>query len=143
VSAKTQGFSYLLFLVCEEEQVIKTRGKVFRIPPGHYVYVGSCGLSCSARITRHFKRKKKLFWHIDFLTRACRPVGVVTLAVEEKSLARTLTSLTYIEGFGCTDDREAPSHLFRASPIQVLDLLVTKRFREKQRSQSSSFLKSE
>ncbi len=129
MSAKTQGFSYLLFLVCEEEQVIKTRGKVFRIPPGHYVYVGSCGLSCSARITRHFKREKKLFWHIDFLTKACKPVGTIVLAVEEKALARALASLEHIKGFGCTDDRGVPSHLFRADPNHVLSELSLKKLR--------------
>lgn len=42
------------------------------IPQGYYLYVGSAmglgSVSYESRIKRHYLRKKKRFWHIDYLT---------------------------------------------------------------------------
>jgi Uri superfamily endonuclease len=34
---------------------------------GYYLYVGSGQNSLETRIARHFKKRKKKFWHIDYL----------------------------------------------------------------------------
>ena len=34
---------------------------------GYYVYVGSALNSLEARLERHLKTEKKLFWHVDYL----------------------------------------------------------------------------
>lgn len=50
----------------------------FDFPRGYYVYIGSArgagGLR--ARVTRHWRERKKLRWHIDYLRAAARPVRV-------------------------------------------------------------------
>ncbi|WP_455367644.1 GIY-YIG nuclease family protein [[Eubacterium] cellulosolvens] len=42
------------------------------VPQGYYLYVGSAmgsgGASYESRIKRHYRKNKKRFWHIDYLT---------------------------------------------------------------------------
>jgi Uri superfamily endonuclease len=42
------------------------KGK-FRFPRGYYIYTGSAKNGFEARINRHLRKDKKLFWHIDYL----------------------------------------------------------------------------
>ena len=119
-----QTLSYMIELYCTSTTVT-TRRRVFKIRQGFYVYVGSCGRSCWKRISRHFKTEKRSFWHIDYVTRACTPINAVVLRIGERSLAGMLSSvLEYVKGFGCSDNREAPSHLFRASLKEAIDSII-------------------
>uniref|UniRef100_A0A7J3ZKC7 DUF123 domain-containing protein n=1 Tax=Fervidicoccus fontis TaxID=683846 RepID=A0A7J3ZKC7_9CREN len=122
-----QLLSYIIELYCTSATV-KTRKRTFSIERGPYIYIGSCGRSCWKRIARHFRTEKKLFWHIDYATTACLPINAIVLRVEEKCLAKSLSEgLEYVRGFGCSDDREAPSHLFKASLREAIDAITARR----------------
>jgi Uri superfamily endonuclease len=67
------------------------RGKTIRIgalgncsfPRGWYIYVGSAMNGLAARVKRHLRQEKKLFWHIDYFR-----VHATVVAVE-KQMSRT------------------------------------------------------
>jgi Uri superfamily endonuclease len=116
---------YALFIRVGKQLAIKVKsGRVFRLKPGIYVYIGSArgpgGLR--ARIERHLRRNKKKHWHIDYLT--TNPDVEVLTAVSlaygedtgvdvESGLSRHLAGrYEGIEGFGSTDKPTDKTHLF-------------------------------
>lgn len=56
----------LIFVRSSFEKVVGKLGKL-RFEVGDYAYVGSARSNFLQRIKRHFSKKKKLFWHIDYL----------------------------------------------------------------------------
>ena len=117
---------YALILAVSKVLIIDTRGgKRFSLDPGLYVYVGSArgpgGLL--ARIKRHLRRNKRLFWHIDYLTthESVRIVAVYSLVdmIEPHKDYESLLSvrlselLKPIEGFGASDKPRDKTHLYR------------------------------
>jgi sugar fermentation stimulation protein A len=98
---------------------------------GYYIYVGSAMRGLTARVARHRRKRKKLRWHIDWLTTVAS--GVVALPIRtphrlECELAREVGGIAAgrIDRFGCTDCR-CRSHLFyfRGSPLQDKRFLAT------------------
>jgi len=98
-------------------------GRVF-IDRGLYFYVGS-GFGSGgvwARVKRHLRRSKRVFWHIDYLT-IDRDVSIDVVAIIpvdrgfdcESYIAGLLSSLypVAVRGFGCSDKKGSVSHLFR------------------------------
>jgi sugar fermentation stimulation protein A len=90
---------------------------------GYYVYVGSAKRGLSARIERHRLLRKKLFWHVDYLSalaefRAALPVR--SSDDLECEMAASLQGICEgsVPGFG-SSDCTCPSHLFwsREDPI--------------------------
>lgn len=79
--------------------------------PGYYAYCGSARRNLSSRISRHMARRKKLRWHIDYLT--CRRNVSVELArifpgnaMTEcglNSVVRESPGARSVPGFGCSD----------------------------------------
>ncbi len=110
--------SYVLFMrvrksfFCE----VKRLGKV-NFKRGYYIYVGSSPLrTVNSRILRHMRRKKRLFWHIDFLTssKLCKIREIYVFRYRECSLAHALVREGFRvarEKFG-SSDCNCPSHLF-------------------------------
>jgi len=116
---------YLVLFYCDQGIIKLSTGREFELNEGYYAYVGSCGVNCSKRISRHMsKEKKKLHWHVDYLTQLCEPIGAIILEKEEKEIAKKLSKLEYVKGFGSTDDRENPSHLFRFHEIRELISII-------------------
>ncbi len=121
-----RGESYVIFIECPKNIVLKTRARTFRVEAGVYAYIGSCGLSCASRITRHFRRNKKLFWHIDYLTMKCKARNSLVLRLSERELASALSrsGLDGVPGFGCSDDKGVWTHLFRCDEKLFLEVLT-------------------
>jgi|TARA_B100001971_G_scaffold125675_1_gene115725 Uri superfamily endonuclease len=84
---------------------------------GFYVYTGSAmgpgGIS--KRVSRHLKAKKKMFWHIDYVTDNPRIKVIAVFRAESKqkleckvnkSIVLSL-SASIISGFGSTDCQES------------------------------------
>ena len=46
------------------------------LPAGYCLYFGSALGGLAGRIQRHLRRRKKLWWHIDYLTRVATPEEV-------------------------------------------------------------------
>lgn len=120
----SSGFeSYIILLECPSVAV-KTRSRLFEIKAGVYAYVGSCGASCCKRLARHYSASKKRFWHIDYLSVECGKLGFYLLQSPEPLVARILASrFEFVPGFGSSDDRSSPSHLFRVDPGELQELL--------------------
>ena len=99
--------------------------------PGYYLYVGSARKNLKARLHRHSRRHKKLFWHIDYLLEKARLIQLLPIRTPEDlecELASELSQIaTPVPGFGCSDCA-CQSHLFslRTDPRQYppfLDIL--------------------
>ena len=104
--------------------------------PGLYVYIGSAQKALQARIRRHLSpaspvgaggKKKRLFWHIDYLLEGAEVIGVRSLAGPKEDECRLSEKFSQsggevvMKGFGASDC-SCPSHLYyfgapvRASP---------------------------
>jgi sugar fermentation stimulation protein A len=95
-----------------------------RFRKGYYLYVGSARKDLSRRIARHRRRRKNLFWHIDYLRQRaehCVSLPVRTGADLECQIARALDGISQwkIPGFGASDCR-CDSHLFGTSSDPLL-----------------------
>ncbi len=112
-------------------------GKVL-FKEGYYIYVGSGGRHPIKRIKRHFRRDKKLKWHIDYLTNVFPAVEayiIWDLEDGEWMLAEDLQRrYSYVPGFG-SSDKPSKSHLYyigsRGELNNVIDYLVNKYGAEK------------
>jgi sugar fermentation stimulation protein A len=103
---------------------------------GYYLYVGSARKNLQARMDRHRRQGKKLFWHIDHLraeTSFCAAVPVRGTVVAECELAAAVAAVSSWQtpGFGCSDCACA-SHLFgmAGDPLKnpaFIDLLLRMR----------------
>jgi len=83
---------------------------------GNYIYIGSGMSGLSQRVSRHWRRDKKVKWHIDRLLAGANLVGAVLFPSTERKeceLARSCLSFSgasAVWGFGSSDCR-CPGHL--------------------------------
>lgn len=110
---------YILVVNVIRDRKIKI-GKLGKIDfkRGFYLYVGSAQNGITQRIERHLKRKKKRFWHIDYLLSnslaQVKEVRVREGKKRECELAQEFLrdeNLKVIKGFGSSGCRCA-GHLF-------------------------------
>ncbi|MCX8154078.1 MAG: GIY-YIG nuclease family protein [Candidatus Bathyarchaeota archaeon] len=93
---------------------------------GLYAYVGSAQANLLYRIKRHFRREKRLFWHIDYLlsNNAARIIKVLFKQTDKSGECALATFFSErgepIPGFGCSDCR-CKSHLFHITDYHMLD----------------------
>ncbi|MFP3162552.1 MAG: GIY-YIG nuclease family protein [Acidianus hospitalis] len=114
---------YVVFFYCDKDvNIIVNSRKEFELKKGYYAYVGSCGLHCDKRISRHLSGEEKIKkrWHVDYISSICIPLGVIVLPLSEKEIVKRLSSLRGIKGFGNTDDKTSPTHLFYSSIEEVM-----------------------
>ncbi len=109
--------AYLLVITMAEETPV-TVGKLGRIvfEKGFYVYCGSAKRNLSQRVKRHLGKRKRMHWHIDYLTSAAekiRPFPVFTGKNIECTMADDIRNIGGIPvpGFGASDCT-CRSHLF-------------------------------
>jgi sugar fermentation stimulation protein A len=95
---------------------------------GVYLYVGRARTGLSARIKRHVRREKKLFWHIDYLLQEAKIEGVWVRReyFAECDTARDIgkscpSTVMVIRRFGSSDCR-CPGHLLHFPPPGKTDL---------------------
>jgi Uri superfamily endonuclease len=111
----------IYLLMIEVKKNIKQKiGKLggIRFEKGDYIYIGSAQNGIEKRIERHLKKKKKNFWHIDYLL-SNRDVVINKIYCKEgekKEECKTAEELSKngkpIAKFGCSDC-DCKSHLFR------------------------------
>ena len=67
--------NYFIILKLDEDCEIEV-GRLGKIlfKKGYYIYCGSAKRGFSKRIKRHFSKKKKLWWHIDYLSMKAQPI---------------------------------------------------------------------
>jgi len=118
--------SYILVIRVLEDfrTAVGSLGEV-NFKKGHYMYVGSARAGIS-RICRHFRKKKKLRWHIDYLTvsRFAKPVCAYLFDNEECYLSKMLSKkYTGVRGFGCSDCK-CYTHLYYSPNVPVFEAKV-------------------
>ena len=120
--------SYILLLELSEPKkiVVGKRGEI-EFPKGNYAYVGSALNGLKARILRHLRDEKKLFWHIDYLTKCTNIKEIFYNPTQEKDeckLANLLaTEFVAIKNFGASDCR-CHSHLFFIDDNLKMDRII-------------------
>ena len=105
----------ILHLARDRRLTIGSLGAV-RFRRGFYLYAGSAKNSLAKRIARHQSRRKRLFWHIDYLREHadfCAALPVRASVDLECALADALQGISSwaIPGFG-SSDCSCGSHLF-------------------------------
>ena len=129
---------YILLLHVHKEVAVAV-GKLGkkRFPRGYYSYTGSAlgkGASLKNRVTRHLRKEKRMFWHIDYLL-ADENVSVeAVLAAEtcqklECETNQRIKNLrgaeVKVKGFGASDcTKNCGSHLLYFSDAENVDCLV-------------------
>lgn len=116
---------YLLIIEVKKDlsKKIGGLGDIF-FEKGYYVYVGSAQNSLEKRIERHFCKKKKLWWHIDYLLEE-RDVVIeeVLFKTLDKSweckVAKSVRGIP-IYKFG-SSDCNCKSHLYKVDIEEILN----------------------
>ena len=110
--------TYILMTYLPRKRVIKVGrlGKV-TFEAGLYFYVGSGGRSPDKRLARHARKRKRKFWHIDYLTVNSSVIGALIFEHGrslECELADALAGVfAPVRGFGASDCK-CRSHLFHS-----------------------------
>jgi len=111
------AITYLLQIYLGRPKTIKI-GKLgrFYFKNGYYLYVGSAKTNMSKRIARHLRKKKKKFWHIDYLLQYAEVKKVLMSNLSEEKLASLLSKKLAmpVKGFG-SSDKKSKAHLFYGS----------------------------
>ena len=120
VTEPPRNVTYVLLLYLPAKRRIRVgRAGLRTFEAGIYFYVGSGGRSPLKRIARHIGKRKRKFWHIDFLTVHSRVIGAFMLEASvclECQIACELAKrFESVPGFGSSDCR-CGSHLFFAGP---------------------------
>ena len=123
--------SYFLVIRLEEGRRIRTKGKTFELKPGYYVYVGSAMNSLEKRVARHFRREKRLHWHIDYLLKEAELLRAYLIPSEvklEEELSREVSRFGEpVPGFGAGDVRVSTNlYRFENEPDEVLTRILDK-----------------
>jgi len=105
-------YTIVVASLVEEEMDVGSLGPV-KMKRGFYAYTGSGlgrgALGLRGRVLRHLSKRKKLRWHIDYLTSSSSSVvvGVVASPAEKRlecAIASAINSIAEpVEGFGCSD----------------------------------------
>lgn len=135
---QTSGIYMLLLFLSEEVHlnIGKLGKKTF--PQGYFIYTGSAlgkgASNLKHRIARHLRKKKRIFWHIDYLL-ANQNVSIKAILVVETKENMECTLVRYlkgikgtevpVKGFGASDCRKnCGSHLLYFPEIRKGDSLV-------------------
>jgi Uri superfamily endonuclease len=92
---------------------------------GFYAYVGSAQNNLEKRVSRHLRRAKRKFWHIDYLleNEAAKVLKVFYIEAGKPSECETARRIgdvsVPVESFGASDCR-CKSHLFKLDNHQFL-----------------------
>ncbi|MCD6152775.1 MAG: DNA/RNA nuclease SfsA [Syntrophobacterales bacterium] len=135
--------SYILILHIPENTEI-TVGKLGAVlfRKGYYLYAGSARKNLKKRIERHLRKRKKFFWHIDYLRDKadyCMALPIRSRTSVEHELAEALSNISdwFIQGFG-SSDCSCKTHLFgmQDNPIdnpQFMNILLNFRINRLER----------
>ena len=136
----TRGTYTLIAFLPKETCLSVGRLGLCKFPRGHYAYTGSAlGVGASGlrgRVSRHLRKEKKKFWHIDFLL-ANENITLTDVVAAQTSTKLECEMNRYIKenggaeipvpGFGASDCRQScKSHLLFFPDIIKGDILVRK-----------------
>ncbi|MDY6861425.1 MAG: GIY-YIG nuclease family protein [Thermodesulfobacteriota bacterium] len=107
--------TYKLYIEISKSVTLQV-GKLgrFTFPKGFYMYTGSGKKNIIHRILRHFKKVKKLHWHIDYLLdNSFVEIKKIELCNEDECIVnKKVSGQVIVPGFGSADCRNGcKSHL--------------------------------
>lgn len=125
----TKGIYQLLIYLSQNASITIGKKGRFRFPRGHYVYTGSARNGLEKRVERHFSKKKKHFWHIDYLLdfASIKRVFLFTngkfdeCALNLKMLEKPDAKII-MQKFGANDCR-CPTHLIFFEKMPKMELI--------------------
>lgn len=128
-----RGAYLLIFRVNEDKEIQPGRLGKRLLKKGFYIYVGSAMKNLTARIERHKRRRKNLFWHVDCLREEAELIQTLPIRSSKRlecEIATTLSRISngVVDGFG-SSDCGCDSHLFymETDPVHresFIDLLL-------------------
>lgn len=114
---------YLLVLENENASTMPIGKRKLHFDSGYYIYCGSAMNGLERRIERHFSRRKKLRWHVDYLSMKAKPIAAFAVVSEVKIECWLSIELSKIfkefDEFGASDC-SCRTHLF-FSPFNPLE----------------------
>jgi len=107
--------TYVLILKVSDNILLRH----WKIKKGFFAYVGSAKNGLSKRLSRHLKKEKKLFWHIDYLLDE-KEVEIYKIYVSKREIEKVVAKFferlyNPILGFGNGDNKSVKGHLFKIS----------------------------
>ncbi|UCG91138.1 MAG: DUF123 domain-containing protein [candidate division WOR-3 bacterium] len=112
--------TYLLHIYIKNSRCIRIGkfGKYY-FKQGNYIYVGSAKKNLLKRIERHRRKRKKKFWHIDYLLQYASLKKVWIGNLSEEKVADICTKIMEVPvlGFG-SSDKKSTSHLFFSKKVK-------------------------
>lgn len=124
------GYMLILHIPHDSNIPVGSLGNV-SFPRGYYVYAGSAKTNLSKRIERHVRKRKKFFWHIDYLrgyADRCIALPIRSHTSLEHTIADALSQIAdwSIPGFG-SSDCSCETHLFamHENPLHSQEFLNT------------------
>ncbi len=144
----TKGIYTLIVFLSSNTQLKIGKLGIHTFPAGYYTYAGSAlGKGASSpkqRVTRHLKKRKQKFWHIDFLLAHENATINAVIAVQtsrkleckmNRYISEELKPKIPVFGFGASDCKEnCESHLlcFNEENIKLkIERLYATKFRIK------------
>jgi len=144
----TKGIYTLIVLLSSDTQLKVGKLGTHTFPAGYYTYTGSAlgkgASSLKQRVTRHLKKRKQKFWHIDFLLAHENATITAVIAVQTSRkleckmnlyIREELKQKIPVVDFGASDCKEnCKSHLlyFNAENIKLnIEALYATQFRLK------------
>jgi len=117
--------SYFLVIKVERDKSVRTKRREFPLKAGYYVYVGSAMNSLGKRVERHFKKDKKLHWHIDFLLKESELLRAYLIPSDtkiEEKLSREVSKFGKpVKRFGASDLKiNSNLYYFKDEPDNLL-----------------------
>jgi sugar fermentation stimulation protein A len=118
--------TYVLVLEKRGSSAVRLRKQTVSMEDGFYLYVGSAKRGLEKRIERHLRKRKKHFWHIDYITsRRDVEVRVVFLSPHgECETLKIVSSLGSLFGKKLgSSDCSCPSHFvgLNARTLEAID----------------------
>ena len=117
-----KGIYCLIIKVSKTKEILIGKLGKIKFEKGKYVYVGSSQNNLEKRVKRHFKKRKKKHWHIDYLV-SDKDIKIEKAILfpfkkksEESKLAREISKYGKpVKKFGASDDAKSKSHLIKIS----------------------------
>jgi hypothetical protein len=83
ITPEPGAYILLIFLPEQQSTRVGSLGEIDFVP-GWSAYVGSAMRGLRSRISRHLKRDKKIFWHIDYLLKFGVLKEIITVKSRQK-----------------------------------------------------------
>jgi len=136
----TRGIYTLIVFLSNDIQLKIGKLGTQTFPAGYYTYTGSAlgrgASNLKQRVTRHLKKQKQKFWHIDFLLAHENATVTAVIAVQTSRkleckmnhcIIEELKTKIPVVGFGASDCKEnCKSHLLFFSDIAKEKVLIKK-----------------